>query len=79
MRWPVAALAVMLGGCATVPGVQVVERIVYVPVPAELTQPHEVAEGPLSQCPLVANQRRQALEACNADKAAIAEIEGTDR
>ena len=53
-----------------------VVREVYVPVEADLTNPHVIAEGPLSACPDVAAQRRRELEACNADKAAIRGIQG---
>lgn len=57
----------------------IVEKVVrvYVPVPDELTKPCPIATGPLSQIPDVARARRQSLENCNADKAAIRKIQGT--
>lgn len=53
------------------------DRLIYVPVPNQLTQPHAIATGPLSQCPVVAAQRRAELERCNVDKAQIQAIQGT--
>lgn len=64
-------------GGAVAPQVQVVERIVYVPVPAWLTSPEPIAEGPLSRCPQVAAERRAALQRCNAKLAQAGLIEGT--
>lgn len=52
-----------------------VVRYVYTPVDPGLTNPHPVAEGPLSACPDVARQRKRELEACNADKASIRSIQ----
>jgi hypothetical protein len=52
-----------------------VQQVVQ-PIPAELLQPHAIAEGAPSQCPSIAAQRRAELEACNADKAAIRAIAG---
>jgi hypothetical protein len=51
-------------------------RNVVQPIPAELLRDHPIAEGPPSQCPSVAAQRRAELNACNADKAALRAIAG---
>ncbi len=68
----------LLAGCGRGVVIQYVpvevERIRYVAVPAELTNPHPIAEGSLSQCPDVAAQRAVELRRCNVDKAAIREI-----
>lgn len=50
---------------------------IYVPVPADLTEPCPIAKGTLAEIPKVARARRQSLESCNADKAAIRKIQGT--
>lgn len=55
-----------------------VDRIVYVKVPAELTKPQPIAEGPISQCFAVAAARREALQKCNANLKQIDAIEGTE-
>lgn len=83
-------IAGLLAGCASGPDtrlppaegavrpvVQVVERIVYVPIDSVLTGPEFIAEGPLSMCPQVARERRAALERCNAKLAAVAAQQGT--
>lgn len=75
---PLALLA--LTACTPEP--LVITRPVYIdrvqqvvqPIPAELLQPHAIAEGMPSQCPSIAAQRRAELDACNADKAAIRAI-----
>ncbi len=73
-------VALLLAGCGRQVVIQYVpvevERIRYVAVPAELTNPHPIAEGPLSQCPDVAAQRAAELRRCNIDKAAIREMGG---
>lgn len=73
-----ALAATLLSGCAAMckpapPRIETVEIPVrvYVPVPAELTAPCDIATGARSEVFEVARKRRQALEACNADKAAI--------
>ena len=63
---------------AVAPQVQIVERIVYVRVPAWLTTPEPIAEGPLRQCPQIAAQREAALASCNAKLQAVGAIEGTE-
>ncbi len=60
------------------PEVQIVERRVYVPIPADLTRTEEVAEGPLAECPMVAAERRAALERANARLRAVAGKQGTE-
>lgn len=72
-----------LTACAT-PQVQYIDRVRFVdrvqqvvkPIDPELLQPHAIAEGPPSQCPSIAAQRRAELVKCNADKAAITGIAG---
>jgi len=72
-------LTLALAGCGRTvvkPQIVYVDRYVYVEVPATLTNPHPIAEGPLAHCPVVAAARKAELEQCNADKAAIRAIEG---
>jgi len=69
----------LLAGCAgkgDLVRTEVVElpRSVYVPIPAELTQPCPIAEGPLAKAVEVARQRRESLEACNGKLRAIREL-----
>ena len=64
-------------GTAVAPEVVVVERIVYVPIPAAITRPEPIAEGPIAQCFEVAAQRRAALERANAKLAQCAAVLGT--
>lgn len=47
------------------------DRLVLQPVPSDLLREHPVSYGPLSECPRVAADRREQLDACNADKAGI--------
>jgi hypothetical protein len=80
--WLPASLVLTLTACT--PDPLVITRPVYIdrvqqvvqPIPAELLQPHAIAEGLPSECPSIAAQRRAELEACNADKAAIRAIAG---
>ena len=79
--WLLIVAALALAGCAeprpvapVVPQIVRVEVPVYVPVPEELTKDCPIAEPEslkVEQVVLVANQRKQALKDCNADKAAI--------
>ena len=65
-------------GVIVQPKVFDVVRTEYVRVPAELTDPLPVAEGPLSQCPLVAAERRKTIEKANADRRATRALSGTE-
>ena len=60
------------------PTVVTVERDVYVQVPAHLTAPEPIAEGPIVQCFDVAAKRRAALQRANSKLKQIAEIQGTE-
>ena len=66
------------GGVIVKPQVVTVTREVYVRVPAELTDPLPIAEGPLSQCPMVAADRKQQLQRANADRKAVRALSGTE-
>ncbi len=55
-----------------------VTRTVIVNVPANLTDPLPIAEGPLSMCPDVAAARREALKKANADRRAVRALSGTE-
>lgn len=87
----ITLLVALLAGCpskATKPDVprgiivqtKLVEvvRTEYVRVPAELTDPLPIAEGPLSLCPLVAADRRKTIEKANADRRATRALSGTE-
>lgn len=87
----IAVLVLLVAGCAgnttkpdiprgviVQPKVVEVVRTEYVRVPAELTDPLPVAEGPLSQCPLVAAERRKTIEKANADRRATRALSGTE-
>ena len=93
MRMPAIAIVLLVGvmtGCASTskpdlpggvivkPQVVTVTREVYVRVPAELTDPLPIAEGPLSQCPMVAADRKQQLLRANADRKAVRVLSGTE-
>jgi hypothetical protein len=77
-------LAVALSGCAPTrtvyvdrPGPErIVERKVYVAIPAALTAPLPIATGTLPQCPIVARDRRAQLELGNGRFEAISKIQG---
>lgn len=57
----------------------VTERVVTVRVDPALTAPFAVPEArSLSECPVVARERQQVIEACNARLQEIDAIEGTD-
>lgn len=63
---------------AVSPTVVTVERVVYVAIPAHLTQREPIAEGPIAQCFDVAAQRRAALERANSKLTQISRIQGTE-
>ncbi len=82
-------LVLALAGCGSTPSkpskpltCQTIERVVYVPLPADLTRPLPVYER---QAETFGEAWRQAdtntpmLHRCNADRAAAAAIQGTDR
>lgn len=86
-----AVFVLLLAGCAgkgtkpdiprgviVQPKVVTVTRTEYVRVPAELTDPLPIAEGALSQCPMVAADRRKALEQANARFKSIRALSGTE-
>lgn len=56
----------------------VVERRVYVPIPAELTALEPIAEGAVSQCFVVSAERKAGQQRANAKLQQIAEIQGTE-
>jgi hypothetical protein len=87
MFWLVALVAGCAGkntkpdiprGIVVQPKVVTVTRTEYVRVPAELTDPLPIAEGPLSQCPMVAAERRKTIEKANADRRATRALSGTE-
>lgn len=94
MRHPAIAIALLLvialagcdrmrkpdlpGGVIVKPQVVTITREVYVRVPAELTDPLPIAEGPLAQCPMVAADRKQQLLRANADRKAARALSGTE-
>lgn len=65
-------------GAVVAPQLVVVEKRVYVPIDARLTQPEPVAEGPIGQCFEVAARRRSAIAKLNSKLAEIAAIQGTE-
>ena len=65
-------------GTVVAPEIVVVEKRVYVPIPAAITRPEPIAEGPIAQCFEVAAQRRAALERANAKIAQCAAVQGTE-
>lgn len=65
-------------GMAVAPTVVTVERVVYVAIPARLTRPESIAEGPIAQCFDVAAKRRAALQRANAKLTQISTIQGTE-
>jgi hypothetical protein len=90
--WLLSLVSLLLAACASAGGsklpstegavapvVQIVERIVYVPIDSALTGLEPIAEGPLSMCPKVAAERRAALERCNSKLTQIDQVEGTPK
>ena len=65
-------------GPATVPELLVVERKVYVPIPAELTRERPIPEGSIAQCYEVAAARKAEQIKANAQLRRIAAIQGTE-
>jgi hypothetical protein len=59
-----------------VPGpVEYRDRLVVQPVPPDLLREHPIAVGDIAECPRVASQRRAEIEACNADKRAVRDLQ----
>lgn len=80
-------LVLILGtGCATAPrkptAPSVVQRVVYVPIPAQLTDPLPVyarkAET-FGEAWVQAEANTRTLARCNADRAAVAAVQGSDK
>jgi hypothetical protein len=65
-------------GTVVTPTVVTIERVVYVAIPAGLTRPEPIAEGPIAQCFDVAAKRRAALERANSKLTQIGTIQGTE-
>lgn len=85
-----AVFVLLLAGCAgkgtkpdiprgiiVQPKVVEVVRKEYVNVPPTYTDPLPIAEGPLSQCPVVAAERKKALKKANTDRASVRALSGT--
>lgn len=66
------------GEGSVAPEVVIVERVRYVPIPANLTRPMEIAEGPITQCFEVAAARKAEQIKGNARLAEIGAIQGTE-
>jgi len=64
--------------CAVTPEPVVVERRVYVSIPAALTRTEAVPEGPIAQCFDVAAQRRAVIERLNGRADQVRAIQGTE-
>lgn len=64
--------------CAVAPEPVVVERRVYVPIPAALTRTEPVPEGPIGQCFDVAAQRRAVIERLNGRAEQVRAIQGSE-
>ncbi|MGE8210947.1 MAG: hypothetical protein ACN6RH_15745 [Stenotrophomonas rhizophila] len=64
--------------CAVAPEAVVVERRVYVPIPAALTRSEAVPEGPIAQCFDVAAQRRAVIERLNGRAEQVRAIQSTE-
>lgn len=63
--------------CAVTPEPVVVERRVYVRIPAALTRTEAVPEGPITQCFEVSAQRRAVIERLNGRAEQVRAIQGT--
>lgn len=73
-------------GCATAPrkptAPAVVQRVVYVPIPTQLTDPLPVYERQaetFGEAWQQAERNTRTLERCNADRAAVKAIQGSKR
>lgn len=89
MRLIALCLVLALAGCApatTRPSkpltCQTIERVVYVPLPSNLTDPlpvYERQQETFGEAWRQADTNTPMLHRCNADRAAAAAIQGTDR
>lgn len=76
---------VHLAGCAPVQSKatsRVIERLVYVPIPQELTSPlpvYDRATETFGEAWQQAERNTRTLERCNADRAAVQAIQGSKR
>ena len=82
----VPLLAIALGtGCTSAPkrtAPSVVERVVYVPIPSDLTKPlpvYQRARETFGEAWRQAEINTAALARCNADRAAVEAIQGSER
>lgn len=50
---------------------------VYVPIPKELTKREPIADGPLREAPMVARERKKALQICYGQLETIEKVQGT--
>lgn len=55
----------------------VITKRIFVPIDPALTKPTPIAEGPLTEVIDIARARKEQLQSCNADKGAIAGVQGT--
>lgn len=65
-------------GTVVKPEIVYVDRYIYVDIPAALTEELPIAEGPLSQCPDVAAQRKKTAAILNSHMRQIRAIKGTE-
>lgn len=82
-------LALCIAACAPAPtrpskplACQTIERVVYVPLPSNLTDPlpvYERKQETFGEAWQQADTNTPTLRQCNADRAAAAAIQGTDR
>jgi len=87
MTVPKLGLIVLILGttaCAPAPvkPARVIERVVYVPIPTELTAPlpvYERATETFGEAWQQAERNTRTLERCNADRAAVQAIQGSKR
>ena len=81
----VGTVAILLAGCTAAPKrapTPVVERVVYVPIPADLTEPlpvYQRTRETFGEAWRQAEINTSTLARCNADRAAVAAIQGSDR
>lgn len=89
LRLLIVAVALAAAGCANLckpdirtvhePQIVEIETRYFVPIDDALTTQHHVANGRISECLSIAASRGAELRKCNADKAAIREIQGKQK